>query len=117
MHHAGVAAKVVFMLKKFLALLNIISSFVSLAECNLIDFGSDELLRLRCSISKVMHHAGVAVKTSFKRKKIKQKDSVMQKNKVGEKRVQKSNFFLVVGVLQLSLSYTQFDFSSSRISP
>ena len=46
----------------------------------------------------IVYHEAVAVKVT--------KDTVMQENKVDDKRVQKSNFFLVLGGLQLSLTYT-----------
>ena len=108
-HHAGVAAKVAFMLEKFLTLLNIgISSFVSLAECNMINFG---LRLLKTSSAKVMHHAGVAAKKDLRQMKNKQMDRVMQECR----KVQNPNFFLVVGVLQLCVSWTQFEFCSSGI--
>ena len=46
----------------------------------------------------IVYHEAVAVKVT--------KDTVMQENNVDDKRVQKSNFFLVLGGLQLSLTYT-----------
>ena len=67
------------------------------------------------SFSRVVHHAGVAVMTDFKKVNTKQMDIVKQENKEVDMKVQNSNFCLVVGVLQLLLKSTQFDFCTSRI--
>jgi hypothetical protein len=107
-HHAGVAVKVKCLV---LFILNFYS-LVSMAECSMMNFEYDVGLLKTSLIGKVMHHAGVAVKISLKQMKNKQVDNVMQKNKEVDKMVQNSNFFLVVGVLQLDFDSTQFDFCS-----
>ena len=87
MHHAGVAVKVIFYLEKDL-LIPLYSVEMFVAECKMINLESIEELsiEMRCLVRQVVHHAGVAAKVAIKM--MKQRDSVMQKNRdVDEKRV------------------------------
>ena len=64
-HHAGVAVKVIFYMVVFLVLLKIILYKLMMsmaAECKFFNFQAYEELMLRSSSSKVVHHAGVAVR-------------------------------------------------------
>ena len=105
MHHAGVAAKVISYLEKFL-LMTLSNLMMSVAECKLINFKSFEGLsaEMRCSLRELVHHTGVAVMKDIKMNQ--ERDSVMQKNKGVDEEVQNPNFSLVVGMLQLFLSLT-----------
>ena len=75
-------------------------------ECILNKFWPEkDLLVKRRSNGKVEHHAGVAVKAAFKKEMIKYKD-IRSRRTRGTRGSRSQTSFLVVGMLQLSLTKT-----------